>query len=279
MTENEAPERPQEPIEEPPHRLGRGRLVVGSALVAIVLAGGAAGGAAGLALHVDNAAAPKSVTSSTGTAVTVVDRSSLTDVAAALEPSVVDIKTDSAEGSGIVVTADGYVATNNHVIAGASSVTVTLSTGEQLPATVVGTDEQTDIAVLRVDRADLIAASWGDSDSVSVGDTVLALGSPLGLQGTVTAGIVSAVHRTITVSAEQRSHLGIGTTTIGDAIQTDAAINSGSSGGALVNTNAAVIGINSAIATTGSSGSIGVGFAIPSNTAKPVIDAIIARQQ
>jgi putative serine protease PepD len=156
---------------------------------------------------------------------------------------------------------------------------VTFNSGQQVAATVVGSDPQTDIAVIKVDATGLTFAPWGDSESVQVGDTVLAIGSPLGLQGSVTAGIVSALNRTITVSDEQRSQFDTGNSTvIGGAIQTDAPINSGNSGGALVNMRGEVIGINSAIATAGANGNIGVGFAISSNRAKAVADAIIAGQ-
>jgi putative serine protease PepD len=130
--------------------------------------------------------------------------------------------------------------------------------------------------VVKVDATGLSFAQWGDSNSVQVGDTVLAIGSPLGLQGSVTAGIVSALHRTITVGGDQRTQFDTGgTVTIGDAIQTDAPINPGNSGGALVNMNGEVIGINSAIATQGSTGNIGVGFAISANKAKSVTDTLI----
>src|SRR4030095_9398381 len=156
-----------------------------------------------------------------------------------------------------------------------NSVKVTFNSGKQIAATIVGTDPRTDLAVIKVDANDLSFAKWGNSDSVQVGDTVLAIGSPLGLQGSVTAGIVSALHRTITVGGEQRTQFEPGAqTTIGSAIQTDAPINPGNSGGALVNTNGEVIGINSAIATQGSNGNIGVGFAISANKAQSVTDQL-----
>jgi putative serine protease PepD len=255
----------------------RRRVVFGAAVLA--LAGGAAGGAMGYSLHGESGPALVS-SSTTSTVRTVADQSSVAGVVAEVQPSIVDIKTDSAEGSGIIISANGFIVTNNHVVDGARAVTVTLSSGEQVAATAVGTDAAHDLAVLNVNRSGLTAATWGDSDAVVVGDSVLTLGSPLGLQGTVTAGIVSALHRTITVGEEQSTGYGTGsTTTIDNAIQTDAPINSGNSGGALVDTNGEVIGITSAIATTGSSGNIGVGFAIPSNVAKAVVDAIIAGQQ
>jgi putative serine protease PepD len=205
----------------------------------------------------------------------VIDRSSLASIAAALQPAIVDVKTNAGEGSGVVVSADGNIVTNNHVVEGARTVSVTFNSGKSLPAKVVGTDPKTDLAVLKVDSSGLTFAKWGDSNAVRVGDTVLAIGSPLGLQGSVTAGIVSALHRTITVGGEQRTQFDTGAqTTIGDAIQTDAPINPGNSGGALVNTNGEVIGINSAIATQGSNGNIGVGFAISANKAKSVTDQL-----
>jgi putative serine protease PepD len=179
----------------------------------------------------------------------------------------------------VVISADGYIVTNNHVVATATgnTVQITFNSGKILTAKIVGADPKTDIAVVKTDVTGLITGEWDDSDSVQVGDTVLAIGSPLGLQGSVTAGIVSALHRTITVGGDQQSQFQApaATTTIGDAIQTDAPINPGNSGGALVDTNGKVVGINSAIATSGSTGNIGVGFAISSNKAKSVADQLI----
>jgi putative serine protease PepD len=209
----------------------------------------------------------------------VVDRSSLSSIAAALQPAIVHITTTTGEGSGVVVSPDGHIVTNNHVIAGVrgDGLRVTFNSGRQVAATIVGADPQTDIAVIKVQAENLTYATWGDSDAVQVGDTVLAIGSPLGLQGSVTAGIVSALNRTIRVSENQRSQFDTGSTTvIGGAIQTDAPINSGNSGGALVNMRGEVIGINTAIITSGLNGNIGVGFAISSNRARSVADALIA---
>ncbi|MFC7763799.1 S1C family serine protease [Catellatospora bangladeshensis] len=210
------------------------------------------------------------VSSGTTAAAPVIDRASLSGVAAAIQPSVVNIATGSGEGSGIVLTEDGYIVTNNHVVANAGKdVTVTLSTGKKVPATVVGTDPRTDLAVVKANTNGLKLAAFGDSDKVAVGDTVLAVGSPLGLRGSVTAGIISARDRTISVG-EGRS------TSLSGLLQTDAPINPGNSGGALVNTKGEVIGINTAIATNGSSeGNIGVGFAIPSNKAKGIAEQIM----
>ena len=260
----------------------RRRLVAGAAALAIALTGGAIGGFVGYALGDGGSPLQVSGDTGNGNAAPVVDRSSLASIAAAVQPAIVDITTNSSEGSGVVISADGHIVTNNHVLAGArgDSVRVTFNSGRQVAASVVGTDPQTDIAVIKVDANDLTFAAWGDSESVQVGDTVLAIGSPLGLQGSVTAGIVSALNRTIVVSEDQRSQFDTGNTTvIGDAIQTDAPINSGNSGGALVNMRGEVIGINSAIATAGQSGNIGVGFAISANRAKAVADALIAGEK
>jgi putative serine protease PepD len=198
------------------------------------------------------------------------DRSSVGGVAEAVLPSVVDISTGEAEGSGVIMTSDGQIVTNNHVVQGASQLTVTFSNGKTASATVVGTDPAGDIAVIKAQGVSgLTAAKFGDSDALRVGDTVLAVGSPLGLQGSVTAGIVSALHRTIS-SGEQ------GAKSIADAIQTDAAINPGNSGGALVNLAGEVVGINTAILTASqdSSGNIGVGFAISANRARSAADQL-----
>jgi putative serine protease PepD len=260
-----------------PHRSHafRNALVAIVGAGAIALAAGGVGGFVGYALHSNNGSAlqiPATSGNNNGGAAPVIDRSSLASIAAALQPAIVDVKTNSGEGSGVVVSADGEIVTNNHVVSGArGTVKVTFNSGKQVDATIVGTDPKTDLAVLKVNATGLTFAKWGDSDAVRVGDTVLAIGSPLGLQGSVTAGIVSALHRTITEGPEQRSQFDTGsTTTIGDAIQTDAPINPGNSGGALVNMSGEVIGINSAIATAGSNGSVGVGFAISANKAKAV---------
>lgn len=210
------------------------------------------------------------VSSGSTAAAPVIERGSLSGVAQAIQPSVVNIATGSGEGSGIVLTEDGYILTNNHVVANAGKdVSVTLSSGKKVPATVVGTDPRTDLAVVKANATGLKLAAFGDSDKVAVGDTVLAIGSPLGLRGSVTAGIISARDRTISVG-EGRS------TSLSGLLQTDAPINPGNSGGALVNTKGEVIGINTAIATNGSSdGNIGVGFAIPSNKAKGIAEQIM----
>jgi Do/DeqQ family serine protease len=167
-------------------------------------------------------------------------------------------------GSGVIVRTDGYILTNHHVIAGAEAVDVELTDGRSLKATVVGSDAPSDLAVLKVDAKDLASLTLGDSDDVRVGDVVLALGNPLGIGQTVTMGIVSAKGRAT----------GLGNGSFEDFIQTDAPINRGNSGGALVNTNGELIGINSQIMSP-TGGNIGIGFAIPANMARSVMTQLI----
>jgi serine protease Do len=169
-----------------------------------------------------------------------------------------------SEGSGIIARADGYIVTNNHVVDGATKLIVHLQDGRDLPAKVVGTDPETDLAVVKVDATGLTAATFGNSDDMQPGDWVVAVGSPFGLRETVTAGIVSAIGRT---------EVGVGT--YENFIQTDTPINPGNSGGPLVNLHGEVIGINTAIRTA-SGGSNGIGFAIPSSTFSGVSDMLIA---
>ncbi|MBV1848936.1 S1C family serine protease [Catellatospora tritici] len=245
------------------------KIAIGSVAAVVLAVGSGIAGAVIATRYADDG----KVTVSTGStaAAPVIDRGSLAAVAAALSPSVVNIATGSGEGSGIVLTEDGYIVTNNHVVAGASGreVTVTLADGKKVKATIVGTDPRTDLGVVKADAKGLKFATFGNSDQVAVGDTVLAIGSPLGLQGSVTAGIISARDRTISVG-ENRG------TSLSGLLQTDAPINPGNSGGALVNTKGEIVGINTAIATNGTGdGNIGVGFAIPSNKAKSVAEQIM----
>jgi putative serine protease PepD len=271
-----------------PARAGRGRriFVAGAAAVLIALAGGGIGAATVLAMDDGGIAAVQTGNSSV---TRVVDRSSLAQIAAAVQDSVVSIDTGSGEGSGVVLSADGYVLTNNHVVATAQgdTVDVVFANGKKATARIVGTDARTDLAVVKAnDVSGLKPAALGDSAKMQVGDTVLALGSPLGLEGSVTAGIISAKDRTIRSNPDQQTPqdpFGGGrqqqqaATSMSGLLQTDAPINPGNSGGALVNTAGEVIGINTAIATSGQgSGSIGLGFAIPSNKAKQVADDLIA---
>jgi putative serine protease PepD len=203
-------------------------------------------------------------------------------VSALVTPSVVSIAVKATSGSGTgsgsiykTNSTSSYIITNNHVIESAvtsGTIRVEFADGSDISATIVGRDRVYDIAVLLVKKGNLPVISLGDSSKVSVGDEVLAIGSPLGLANTVTQGIVSALNRPVTAgSADSVSYV--------NAIQTDAAINPGNSGGALVDTQGRIIGVNSAIATLssgGTSGSIGLGFSIPINEAKRVIEEIIA---
>ena len=228
--------------------------------------------------------------SSTGTTGTVAAGSAtgcdVTSVADDVLPSVVTISASGAAGagtgSGEVIKSDGYILTNNHVISPAANggkVEVTFQAGTTVPATIVGRDVLTDLAVLKVTPPfDLKAIAMGSSDSVVVGQPVVVLGAPLGLSGTVTSGIVSALDRTVEVPAENDS-----SALLVSAVQTDAAINPGNSGGSMVNCSGQLIGIPSAGATVPSStgessagGSIGLGFAIPVDLAKTISDEIIS---
>lgn len=167
-------------------------------------------------------------------------------------------------GSGVIVSSNGYVLTNNHVVEDAKQITVTLPDKREYPGTVVGLDPQTDLAVIKVEATDLPFVPWGDSSRLQVGEYVLAVGNPFGLNSTVTLGIVSALGRG-----------GMGITQYEDFIQTDAAINPGNSGGALVNTHGELIGINTAIFSR-SGGYQGVGFAVPTKLAKPVYTSLVS---
>jgi serine protease Do len=168
-------------------------------------------------------------------------------------------------GSGVIVTADGYILTNHHVVDGADEIRVELTDRRVLTAKIVGSDPPSDLAVLKIDASNLPVLPLGDSDKVRVGDMALAVGNPLGIGQTVTAGIISAKERTTS---------GVGDGSFANFIQTDAPINRGNSGGALVNTNGELIGINSQILSP-TGGSIGIGFAIPSNMAKGVMEQLV----
>ncbi|WP_433313653.1 trypsin-like peptidase domain-containing protein [Micromonospora chersina] len=256
-----------------PSRAGK-FIGAGALALALMLGSGVAGGALALALDGD-----RTVTR-TYSAAPVLNSADLPKIAAAVQDSIVTIMTDSGEGSGVILSADGYVLTNNHVVASASgdTVKVVFADGKTAQAKIVGTDPKTDLGVVKASGvSNLKAAKFGDSDAMQVGDQVLALGSPLGLQGSVTAGILSARDRTIQAGeGGQQQNPQQGASSISGLLQTDAPINPGNSGGALVNTRGEVIGINTAIATAGqgSNGNIGVGFAIPSNKAKDVAEKL-----
>ncbi|MGZ4600746.1 MAG: trypsin-like peptidase domain-containing protein [Oryzihumus sp.] len=209
---------------------------------------------------------------------------SIAGIAARALPSVVTLKVKGADGqgtgSGFVIKSDGFILTNNHVVSSAAatgSIRVEFSDGSQLPATIVGRDASYDLAVVRVKRTGLPVLPLGSSASVVVGDPVVAVGAPLGLESTVTSGIVSALNRPVTPGGADDAPAFI------NAIQTDAAINPGNSGGPLLDMSGRVIGVNSAIARipgsspldSGQSGSIGVGFAIPSDQARKTADQLM----
>jgi putative serine protease PepD len=258
-------------------------------LAAAALIGGGAGAVATDALHSDSQAATGTASAAPAYAVAATTTKGLTphQVYEQAKDSVAYITADvtqqsagpfgqteqgTATGSGFVVRSDGYIVTNDHVVDSASSVKVKIGDGRTLPARVVGTDPSTDLAVLKVDQTGLKPLTLGDSDAAEVGDPVDAIGNPFGLDRTLTTGVVSALQREIS------SPNGF---SIDNVIQTDAAINPGNSGGPLFNAAGQVIGVNSQIETGGStsggeSGNVGIGFAIPSNTVKAVVDQLIA---
>jgi putative serine protease PepD len=207
---------------------------------------------------------------------------SVAGIAARVSPSVVSIEVskgnNGGSGSGFFLDSTGHILTNNHVISLAAiagaNIQVKLANGKNYDAELVGRDVSYDLAVIKIAVTDAPALQLGDSDKIQVGDGVIAIGSPLGLTGTVTSGIISAKNRPVTSGGGTRESSFI------NALQTDAAINPGNSGGPLVDLSGAVVGINSAIATTGSgfggqSGSIGLGFAIPINQARKTADQLI----
>ncbi|WP_447005713.1 S1C family serine protease [Saccharothrix isguenensis] len=203
---------------------------------------------------------------------------SVAEIAQRVTPSVVSIEFKGSNvagvGSGVVIDGEGYVLTNDHVVAPAvqdtsAKLTVVFTDGKRAVAQVVGRDSKTDLAVIKVEVDNPTVLQFGDSDALAVGDTVLAIGSPLSLSNTVTEGIVSALHRPVTAAGDNG-----GPQITYDAIQTDAAINPGNSGGALVDSSGALVGINSSIRTE-TGGSVGLGFAISGNYARKVSQALI----
>jgi putative serine protease PepD len=289
-----------------PKKSRRGAIVAGAVAAAVV--GGGIGAATmaitGRAQDATAAKAPIAQAPAVPHPAAKQPAGSVEQVAAKVMPSVVKLQIDMGgqgdEGSGIVLSADGLILTNNHVVApaagedqgaqptsadstdgGEATKTVTFSNGQTAPFTVVGTDPAGDMAIVRAQGVSgLTPITMGSSKDVKVGEQVVAIGSPLGLQGTVTTGIVSALDRP--VAAGDGSG---GNVTVLDAIQTDAAINPGNSGGALVNMNGELIGVNSAIASMGGgdtgsgggqSGSIGLGFAIPADQAKRIADELVS---
>ncbi|MFJ9749281.1 S1C family serine protease [Streptomyces chartreusis] len=287
-----------EPVAQPPRSRRRLRGPV-ALLAAVAIVAAAIGG--GTAYGIQELTGNDTAATSSSTSANVVPSSqkgTVSGVAKAVSPSIVEINAQSnagsSTGSGVIITGDGEIITNNHVVSGASQVKVTTSDGKSYTADVVGTDSSKDLALIKLQNASgLTAATLGNSDGVQVGDEVVAIGSPEGLTGTVTSGIVSALNRDVTVSTDEGQQQGGGgngqwpfefggqqfngdtgsSTTTYKALQTDASLNPGNSGGALIDMNGNIIGINSAMysaAGSGSSdaGSVGLGFAIPINTVK-----------
>lgn len=247
-------------------------------LVLIALLAGSLGGFLGVNAAGGSLFREANLVSSTSTIERAPD--SVAGIAQRVLPSVVSISTRTinggGSGSGFVIDSAGYILTNNHVISDAvlsgGKIQVTLNDGSTYTGEVIGRDASFDLAVLKINATGLKALQFGDSDKIAVGDAVIAIGSPLGLSGTVTTGIISAKDRAVTtgVSTTESSFI--------NALQTDAAINPGNSGGPLVDATGAVIGINSAIATLGTTsqaGSIGLGFAIPINQGRKIADQLI----
>jgi putative serine protease PepD len=282
------------PWPAPPSPPRRGRLLAAVVAVAALLASAVGGGLLALALDDDDDTTPATTSfdaepSSDDSDAPAADEP-LSQAAAEVLPSVVSIAVDagplSGGGSGIVISSDGQILTNNHVAAPAAesgNLEVTFSDGTTAEAEIVGRDPATDLAVIQAQDVDgLVPATLGSSSELNVGDTVLAIGSPLGLEGSVSSGIVSALGRSITLQGEGSPFGGGGPGGAAaiDAIQTDAAINPGNSGGALANTDGEVVGINTAIAAlaggaTTQGGNIGLGFAIPIDTARDIARQLV----
>jgi len=256
-------------------------LTVGALTIAVVSAG--IGGGVALLAKPDNRPGGTQITAAPSVPAASLPAGSVEQVAAKVVPSVVKLETDmgraSEEGSGVILSTDGLILTNNHVVEAAKGgdTTVTFADGRTSKFTLVGADPSSDIAVVKADNiSDLTPITIGSSANLKVGQDVVAVGSPLGLEGTVTTGIVSALNRPVATGGDANNQ-----NTVLDAIQTDAAINPGNSGGALVNMNGELVGVNSAIATLGGdsadaqSGSIGLGFAIPIDQAKRIADELI----
>ena len=293
---------PQAPAPKPAKR--GGQLTAVAVLAALLASGGTVAATQYLNDNSTTAASTSSTTQLGSNASAPVRQGSAsapdwTATASVVSPSVVSITATlaqgGAQGSGVVIDKT-HVLTNNHVVSGATKLTVTLADGRTYDAEVRGTDPSTDLAVITVKNApsDLTPVAIGNSDKIAVGDPVMAVGNPLGLAGTVTTGIVSALNRPVTTEAESQApsngsqldpnapqqQQSAGETVVTNAIQTSAAINPGNSGGALVNASGQLIGINSAIASLGASsggqsGSIGIGFAIPVNEATSIAKQLI----
>jgi putative serine protease PepD len=286
----------QQPPQPPKRKRRMGiALIVAGTIAASAAAGGIAGtiashntssSTASSTTTLNNASVNTPVSNQTGTPTTTVGQ-----VAKTALPTVVQVAVTSYQGksvgSGVILTADGLILTNNHVISDAADgngqITITFNDGKTTQASIVGSDSSSDLAVIKAQNvSNLPTASLGDSDKVQVGDTVIAIGSPDGLQSTVTSGIVSALNRQVTVSDSTSSYSG-GNQVTYKAIQTDASLNPGNSGGPLLNAQGQVIGINSAIYSPTSSysaqgGSVGLGFSIPIDQVKTMLGKLEAGQ-
>jgi putative serine protease PepD len=277
---------PNRPEPTRPARTGRGRTIAGMAAVAVIAAtvGGGVGG------YVGRHTGPSGAQSSVGTLQqplpTAGDQpvSPISVVAQRVLPSVVQLSGATGKGSGVVLSGDGLILTNAHVLE-SGRLTAAFQDGTTAPVSVVGADHRADLAVVRAQGVSgLTPIQLGNSDVLQVGQPVVAVGSPLGLAGTVTSGIVSSLNRPVETAGAAAGGLAAQQapqTSVLDAIQTDAAINPGNSGGPLVDMQGRIVGLNSAIASLGSdgsgqSGSIGLGFAIPINQAKRIADELIA---
>ncbi|MGW7270569.1 S1C family serine protease [Streptomyces sp. NPDC054864] len=311
-----APEAQAQASEEPPRhrRRAKGPMAL---LAAVAIAAAAVGGGTAYAFQELTGKDGSSSSATNTNVVPTSQKGTVSGVAEAVSPSIVEISAQSgsgeATGSGVIISEDGEIITNNHVISGASSVKVTTNDGKTYNAEVVGTDSKKDLALIKLkDASGLKPASLGNSGNVKIGDDVVAIGSPEGLTGTVTSGIISALDRDVTVSADQDQGQGQGqgqdqgqqqggggnwpfeyggeqfngdtgsSKTTYKALQTDASLNPGNSGGALIDMNGNIIGINSAMYSPSSaqagaqsgSGSVGLGFAIPINTVKADLDTL-----
>jgi putative serine protease PepD len=273
---------PTDPAARRPRRRRRVPVALAATGLVLALVAGAVGGVLGERLLGDDRIADAGLPAAVGSGAGDRAPDSVAGIAAQVLPSVVSIEVTSAQGastgSGVVLRQDGYILTNHHVVADAAgpgaTVTALFADGSQEVATIVGSTADYDLAVIKVEVTGLTPLVLGDSDEVQVGDPVVAVGAPLGLAGTVTSGIVSALNRPVAAGE------GTDTPAFIKAIQTDAAINPGNSGGPLVNAAGEVIGINSAIAqppgvTSSAGGSIGLGFAIPSNQARRTAEQLI----
>ncbi|MDX6277383.1 MAG: putative serine protease PepD, partial [Nocardioidaceae bacterium] len=272
---------------EPPERKRRGRKVAAVVAVAALAAGAGFGGAAAYdALHDDGGTTTVSSLDTGKTSNTSAPTGAVEKVATKVLPSVVQINvkgsSESGSGTGIIISSDGEILTNNHVVEVAGkggTITVAFNDGTNTSAKIIGTDPVTDIAVIKAaNKSGLTPATLGSSGNLKVGQEVVAIGSPFGLESTVTSGIISALNRPVTSSSEGANANDPGTTF--PAVQTDAAINPGNSGGPLVDLDGNVVAINSAIrsgtSTGGEAGSIGLGFAIPIDLAKNVSKQLLA---